>query len=78
MVKVPRLDEQGLDFLSLQQGHLKINWHQSGWGMAITQDFTHTCSEEKIDDGSSKEDERSWQAGRAQKNLAKGSDEGGL
>lgn len=36
--------------------------------MAITQDYTHAHKlEEKIDDGSSKEDERSWQAGRAQK-----------
>ena len=24
-------DDQGLDFLSLQQGQLKISWYQSGW-----------------------------------------------
>ena len=71
-------DDQGLDFLSLQQGHLKINWHQSGGNGHNSGLYTCTCSEEKIGDGSSKEAERSWQAGRAQRNLANGSDEEGL
>lgn len=37
--------------------------------------YTCTCSEDKIGDGSSKKNERSWHAGRAQRNLAIGSDE---
>lgn len=48
------------------------NGHNSGL-------YTPTGPEEKIGDGSSKEDKKSsWQAGRAERNLAIGRDEGSL